>query len=132
MPGRSGSHARMALPAPRYIPPRTDLDPGLQPASKPVRLALWGAFSLCGLLIGVILFSQINKANELQLEASFVSTEFEQSANEPVSVLNFTADGNASTTSARATTASRQNENARWFMPRDAVRVRRSGILSGN
>ena len=115
---------------PRYVSPSAKSPPEPPRRSRAKRVALWSIFTLCGMFMGVILLSQPKVVELIQLKAEYVSARFQDEAREPALVLNMSGDGEATTSSVRSNAALRMAEKTRWFMPRDAVPVRRSGFLN--
>ena len=80
--------------------------------------------------MGVILLAQPKVSKMIQLNAEYVSARFNGEIKDPAPVLNFAANGEITTSSARLDSTRRLFEKTRWYMPKDAIPVRRSGFLA--
>lgn len=121
----------MTYLVPRIIPQPAELTPEPKGGFQLKRVVLWFFLVLCSLMIAVILLSQPKVVAQMQIKAEYLSGRFNGEITEPAPVLNFSPDGESSSSSARSSASYRMFEKARGFMPKDIVPVRRSGILAG-
>jgi len=117
----------------------TLIDPSSQlPAHRPrrrnriQRLVLLSVITMCGLTMIAILVSQPQVTSQLQLAAQHVSARYNGEARDPAEVLSFSSEEGSGTSTARVTRKYSIDQRARETMPRDRVRVRRSGIVSAD
>jgi len=104
----------------------------LRQRNRTRRLMLLSVIALCGVTMIAIVVSQPKVTSQMQLMAQHVSARYNGEEKGPVTVLDFDPEGRgktSNTSTARTTNEYWNNRWAREAMPRDRVRVRRSGIL---